>query len=56
MNLDPVNEPDLSVYVTNKALDGLFVKIADEEMEIRDDPYKYANDIIRKVFGDDAVK
>lgn len=56
MNLDPVNEPDLSVYVTDKALDGLFVKIADEEKEIRDDPYKYANDIIKKVFGDDAVK
>lgn len=56
MNLDPVNEPDLSVYVTDKALDGLFVKIADEEKEIRDDPYKYANDIIKKVFGDDAIK
>jgi len=56
MNLDPVNEPDLSVYVTNKALDGLFVKIADEEKEIRDDPYKYANDIIKKVFGNDALK
>lgn len=56
MNLEPVDEPDLSAYVTNKALDGLFVKIADEEKEIRDDPYKYANDIIRKVFGDDSLK
>lgn len=52
MKLDPVKEPDLSAYVTDKALDGLFVKIADEEQEIRDDPNKYANDIIRKVFGD----
>ena len=31
MNLDPINEPDLSMYVTNKALDGLYIKIADEE-------------------------
>ena len=52
MKLEPVNEPDLSAYVTNKALNGLFVKIADEEEEIRDDPYKYANDIIKKVFGE----
>lgn len=56
MNLEPVNEPDLSAYVTRKALDGLFVKIADEEKEIRDDPYQYANDIIKKVFGDDSLK
>ena len=56
MNLDPVNEPDLSMYVTNKALDGLYIKIADEEKEIRADPYKYANDIIKKVFGSDAAK
>lgn len=56
MNLEPVKEPDLSAYVTDKALDGLFVKIADEEQEIRNDPYKYANDIIKKVFGDDSLK
>ena len=51
MRLDPVDEPDLASYVTGKALDGLFMKIADEEKEIRDDPYKYANDLIQKVFG-----
>lgn len=56
MKLEPVNEPNLSAYVTSKALDGLFIKIADEEEEIRDDPYKYANDIIKKVFGDDSLK
>jgi hypothetical protein len=51
MQLDPVDEPDLASYVTGKALDGLFMKIADEEKEIRDDPYQYANDLIKKVFG-----
>ena len=51
MKLKPVTDPDLSSYVTRKALDGLFFKIADEEQEIRGDPYKYANNLIEKVFG-----
>lgn len=42
---------DLSDYVTKKALDGLFLKVADEEKKIRKDPYKWAVDIIQKVFG-----
>jgi hypothetical protein len=51
MRLDPLEEPDLSAYVTNRALDGLFMKVADEEKEIRQDPYQYANQILEKVFG-----
>jgi hypothetical protein len=42
---------DLSDYVTRKALDGLFLKVADEEKKIRKDPYKWTVDIIRRVFG-----
>jgi hypothetical protein len=42
---------DLGDYVTKKALDGLFLKVADEEKKIRKDPYKWAVDIIQKVFG-----
>lgn len=42
---------DLSDYVTSKALDGLFLKVADEEKKIRKDPFKWSVDIIRKVFG-----
>ena len=42
---------DLSSYVTGKALDGLFLKVADEEKKIRKDPYKWSVDIIQKVFG-----
>lgn len=49
----PVNE-DLGVFATEKALDGLFYMIKQEEAEIRENPWGYATDIISKVFG--AVK
>ena len=45
---------DLSEYVTGKALDGLFVKVGEEEGKIRDNPWGYGKNIIEKVFG--AVK
>jgi hypothetical protein len=51
MRLKPIQEPDLSMYVTAKALDGLFAKVADEEVKIRKDPYQYASQILEKVFG-----
>lgn len=53
VTLEPV-EVDLSQYVTGKALDGLFVKVGEEEGKIRDNPWGYASNIIEKVFG--AVK
>jgi hypothetical protein len=48
-----VKEEDaqLEDYVTRKALDGLFVAIAEEEKKIRQDPAGAASAIIRKVFG-----
>ena len=45
---------NLSEYVTRKALDGLFVKVAEEEGKIRENPFGYASNIVQKVFG--AVK
>ena len=51
--LVPINT-NLSEYVTGKALDGVFVKVAEEEGKIRDNPLDYAENIIKKVFG--AVK
>lgn len=42
---------DLDGYVTQKALDGLFVLIADEEKKIRRNPLGRTTDILRKVFG-----
>jgi len=46
----PVN-PDLEDYVTQKAIDGLFVQIAKEEYEIRKNPVARVTDLLRKVFG-----
>lgn len=54
MRLEPLQEPDLSRYVTTKALDGLFLKVADEEVKIRKDPYQYASQILEKVFGNSS--
>jgi uncharacterized protein DUF4197 len=45
------NEANLDDYVTAKALDGLFSRIADEERAIRKDPLGQANALVRKVFG-----
>jgi hypothetical protein len=44
-------DANLDAYVTQKALDGLFLEIADEERKIRQDPVGSASSIIRKVFG-----
>ncbi|MGM0505256.1 MAG: DUF4197 domain-containing protein [Bacteroidota bacterium] len=46
----PVNI-QLEDYLTQKALDGLFIKIAEEEKQIRKDPVARVNEILRKVFG-----
>ncbi|WP_054031855.1 DUF4197 domain-containing protein [Desulfatitalea tepidiphila] len=42
---------DLDQYVTDKALDGLFVMLAQEEAKIRTDPAARVTDILKKVFG-----
>lgn len=42
---------DLDGYVTQKALDGLFLLIADEEKKIRKDPIGRTTSILKKVFG-----
>jgi hypothetical protein len=43
--------PDLDDYVTRKTLDGLFVKIADQEKQIRENPVARTTDLLQKVFG-----
>jgi hypothetical protein len=42
---------DLSSYVTERALTGLFYQVALEEQKIRKDPAARVSDILRKVFG-----
>ena len=41
----------ISEFATNKALDGVFYMMGKEEKKIRKDPYQYAFEIIKKVFG-----
>jgi hypothetical protein len=51
----PIGNTNLGAYVTEKALDGLFFKVALEEIKIRRDPWRWAKtsvgNILQKVFG-----
>ena len=42
---------DLDQYVTDRALDGLFLMVAEEEKRIRQDPIARTTDLLKKVFG-----
>ena len=43
--------PNLTEYVTQKAIDGLFVMIAKEELKIRKDPMARTSELLKRVFG-----
>lgn len=44
-------DPDLASYVTAKAIEGLFMIIAKEELRIRKDPVARTTELLQKVFG-----
>lgn len=44
-------DANLDEYVTRKALDGLFLMVAEEERAIRADPMESGKRLIKKVFG-----
>lgn len=44
-------ETDLNKYATGKAIDGLFVLVAQEEANIRENPVARTTALLRKVFG-----
>ena len=46
----PVNT-DINAYVTERALNGIFYYIGDEEKKIRNNPAERVTDILKKVFG-----
>ncbi|MBN2166840.1 MAG: DUF4197 domain-containing protein [Marinilabiliaceae bacterium] len=46
----PVNT-ELNRYLTEKALNGLFLKIADEEKMIRKNPLNRVTELLKRVFG-----
>ena len=43
--------PNLTQYVTGKAIDGLFLMVAKEELKIRKDPKAQTTALLKKVFG-----
>jgi hypothetical protein len=44
-------DTDLVAYTTHKALKGVFIMVAEEELKIRKDPAARTSDILKKVFG-----
>ncbi len=44
-------ETDLSTYLTQRALDGLFLKIGEAEKDIRTNPVARVTDLLKRVFG-----
>jgi hypothetical protein len=51
LGLVTAQDANLNDYVTAKALDGLFSRVADEERAIRKDPLGQTSSLIKKVFG-----
>lgn len=49
-SLTPINT-NLDDYVTKKTINGVFVKLADQEKQIRIDPIARVTDILKRVFG-----
>jgi hypothetical protein len=44
-------QPDLNAYVTDRAMDGLFILLAQEEKTIRQDPVARTTALLQKVFA-----
>lgn len=44
-------DADIDSYVTQKAMEGLFVMIAEEEKKLRSNPLGAGSDLLKKVFG-----
>lgn len=51
LGLIKTQDANVNDYVTAKALDGLFSRMADEERAIRKDPLGQGSSLIKKVFG-----
>lgn len=43
--------PDLKAYATQRAVDGLFVLVAEEEQRIRENPLARSTELLKRVFG-----
>jgi len=47
---------DINVYVTQKAIDGIFYEVGLEEQKIRKDPAARVTDLLKQVFGGKQAK
>ena len=45
-------DTDLTNYVTDRALDGLFTMVAKEEAKIREDPLARTTELLKRVFSE----
>lgn len=51
MDINTIGVTDLSEHATEKGLDGLFLKVADQEKQIRENPLARVTDLLKDVFG-----
>lgn len=51
LNVETISDPDISGFATEKGLDGLFLKIQEEEANIRENPLARVTDLLEEVFG-----
>ncbi len=49
--VSPISDVPLSTYVTEKGLNGLFLKVGEEEKNIRENPLNRVTEILQRVFG-----
>lgn len=47
----PDVKADLTTYVVDRGIDGIFLYLAEQEKAIRQDPVRQTTDLLRKVFG-----
>lgn len=50
-NLSTITSADISEHATQKGLDGLFLKVEEEEASIRENPLARVTEILQEVFG-----
>jgi hypothetical protein len=55
VSLKKIN-PDLTAYVTEKSIGGIFYQIGEEEKKIRKDPFARTSELLKRVFGNIAKK
>ena len=55
VSLKKIN-PDLTAYVTEKSVAGIFYQVGEEEKKIRRDPLARTSELLKRVFGNFAKK